>query len=397
MIKFYRGTKEKYQESPSTYKDGLYFTTDTNEILVNEVVYGKNADASVTAEEIVVAGGPLANAIAYWPEDAEWNSGGNKVIPAGTSMQALTEKLFLKEENGSAEWEDVSWNPTLANPSAVLKNNDTNKSDAGSKVEVGTSLIVKTTTSSQVNNNTRSVTCSANPGYFELNADGKYVYVEGNKTHSHVGNTPDTTGFTVVYTWNNNAISDFASESTTVKVVSGTNTFKVSQSGVNVTTNALADVTVYPSTNTKKMISDSPAAFTDNATEADRTKTNLTSSAQDTITGYYKYFIGQCDALAADGSDITSDIVRGLDKSGEMTTSQISYTATHSSGKGFIVACPATKSIDYIKDDAAVFEGGFSVKTMNVKDAGGDDVSYKVYYCNNTGANAAVYKFFKFK
>jgi len=61
------------------------------------------------------------------------------------------------------------------------------------------------------------------------------------------------------------------------------------------------------------------------------------------------------------------------------------------------VACPATNTIDYIKDDAAVFEGGFTLETMNVKDAGGADVSYNVYYCNNTGANSATYKFFKFK
>lgn len=398
MIKFYRGTKAKYQESPSTYTDGLYFTTDTNEILVNQETYGKNADASVTAEAIVVAGGPLSDAIAYWPEDADWNSGGNRVIPKGTSMQTLTEKLFLKEENGSAAWGDVSWDPILANPSATLKKNDANKTDAGSEAEVGTSLVVKTSTSSVVNGNTRSVTCTANPGYFELGSDGKtYVYNAGNKVHECEGNTPDVSGFTVAYTWNGNAISNFVSESTTVKVASGTNTFKVSQSGVNVTTDALSDATVYPSTNTKKMIANSPKEFTDNASATDRTKSNLKSSAQDTITGYYKYFIGQCDALAADGSDITSDMVRDLSKSGKMSTSQISYTATHGSGKGFIVACPATNSIDYIKDDAAVFEGGFSVKTMDVKDAGGDNVSYKVYYCNNTGANAAVYKFFKFK
>lgn len=398
MIKFYRGTKAKYQEAPSNYTDGLYFTTDTNEILINEEVYGKNADASVTAEEIVVAGGPLSDAVSYWPEDEDWNSGGNRVIPAGTSMQALTEKLFLKEENGSASWGNVSWDPSLASPSATLKNNDTNKSDAGTKVEVGTSLIVKTSTDQTVNDNTRSVTCTASPGYFELGSDGQtYVYTSGNKVHSREGNDADLTGWTVTYTWNGNPINNFTSESTTVKVISGTNTFKVAQSGVKVTTDALTSVTVYPSTNTKKMIATSPAAFADNASATDRTIANLQSEATDTITGYYKYFIGQCDALASDGSDITSDLVRGLSKSGEMTTSQISYTGTHGSGKGFIVACPASNLIDYIKDDAAVFEGGFSLKTMDVKDAGGDNVSYNVYYCNNTGANAAVYKFFKFK
>ena len=85
MIKFYRGTKAKYQESPSTYTDGLFFTTDTDEILVNEESYGKNANASVTSEDIIVAGGPLANEVTdNWP--TEWVKDGNKVIPAGTSI-----------------------------------------------------------------------------------------------------------------------------------------------------------------------------------------------------------------------------------------------------------------------------------------------------------------------
>lgn len=404
MIKFYKGVEQNYlnDSTLNTNSDVIYFAEDTNKIYVNGEAYGSSGSgssgSSTTTSDIIVAGGPLANNIAEsddaWPEG--WVKDGNKVIPSGTSIQDILQGLFLKTENGTVTWGDISWNPTLASPSAKLEN--TNKSDAGSKVEVGTSLIVKTTTSSVVNNNTRSVVCTATHGYFELDSDGEtYVYTSGNKVHSQSGNAADDSGFTITYTWNGNTISNFTSESTTVKVTSGTNTFKVAQSGVKVTTDALPSVTVYPSTNTKEMIATNPATFTDNDSESDRTKTDLQSEASDTITGYYKYFIGQCDALAADGSNITSDLVRGLNKSGEMTTSQISYTGTHGSGKGFIVACPASKSIDYIKDDAAVFEGGFSLKTMNVKDAGGDNVSYNVYYCNNTGANAAVYKFFKFK
>jgi len=69
------------------------------------------------------------------------------------------------------------------------------------------------------------------------------------------------------------------------------------------------------------MLSDKPAAFTDNASEATRTKNNLQSSASDTITGYYKYFIGECDAIAADKSNLTSAVIRGLSKSSKMSTS----------------------------------------------------------------------------
>ena len=388
MIKFYRGTKAKYQESPSTYTDGIYFTTDSNEILINGGVYGKNADASVTTSDVVVAGGPLADAIKNWPEDANWNVDGNKVIPAGTSMQSLTEKLFLQTEDGDVTWGSVSWDPTLGNPSVTLQKSD--KTDAGSSAEVGTSLIVKTSLNSTVNGNTRTVTCTSDYGYFD-SLTGSYN--SGNKTLSQAGNDPTGT-LTAVYKWNNTAISGFTSQSTTVSVVSGTNTFKVEQSGLSVTSGAFPTTTVYGSTNTKQIASSKTAVLND----THKTSKDLSSSNQDTITGYYRYFIGECDAVS--DSTLTSDLVRGListGTSGAMSTSQISYTVDHNPGKGFVVACPATNSIDYIKDDAAVFEGGFTKKTMNVKDAGGADVSYNVYYCNNTGGSKATYKFFKFK
>ena len=387
MIKFYRGTKAKYQESPSTYTDGIYFTTDTSEIFINERVYGKNADASVTTEDVVVAGGPLAEAIKNWPTDAAWNSEGNKIIPKGTSMQTLTEKLFLQATPGTVVW-SVSWDPTLKEPTVALQNAD--KSDAGTNAEVGTSLIVKTTTNSGINNNTRVATCTASEGYFDT-TDGSWN--SGNKVVSAAGSSTGT--LAVEYSWNNSVISDFASQSTIVKVAKDTNTFKVSQSGITATSSAFAEQTVYASDNTKKVVSSVSATLKD----SHKTSKVLSSSKTDTITGYYRYFIGECDAIAADESNLTSDLVRGLiaKKSGSMTTSQISYTVDHNSQKGFVVACPATNSLDYIKDDASVFEGGFTKKTMNVKDAGGADVSYNVYYCNNTGANKATYKFFKFK
>lgn len=390
MIQFYRGTKAKYLESPSTYNDGIYFTTDTNEILVNEEVYGKNADASVTTSDVVVAGGPLADAIKNWPEDANWNVDGNRVIPAGTSMQSLTEKLFLQPEDGNVSWGTVSWDPTLSAPSVTLQKSD--KSDAGSSAEVGTSLIVKTSLNSTVNGNTRTVTCTTDYGYFD-SLTGSYN--SGNKTLSQAGNDPTGT-LAATYKWNNVAISGFTSQSTTVTVVNGTNTFKVDQSGLNVTSGAFPTTTVYGSTNTKQIASSKTAVLND----THKTSKDLSSSGQDTITGYFRYFIGECDAIASDASNLTSNLVRSLintGKSGSMSTSQISYTVDHNPGKGFVVACPATNSIDYIKDDAAVFEGGFTKKTMNVKDAGGADVSYNVYYCNNTGGSKATYKFFKFK
>ena len=40
-VKFYRGKKELYLEQyPEKYKDGIYFATDTKEIIMNNDIYG---------------------------------------------------------------------------------------------------------------------------------------------------------------------------------------------------------------------------------------------------------------------------------------------------------------------------------------------------------------------
>jgi len=60
-----------------------------------------------------------------------------------------------------------------------------------------------------------------------MGSDNKYVYHAGDKTHQINGNNPTGT-LSVSYTWNGNAVTDFASESTKVTVVKGSNTFTVS-------------------------------------------------------------------------------------------------------------------------------------------------------------------------
>lgn len=370
MIKFYRGTKAKYQESPSTYTDGIYFTTDSNEILVNEVVYGKNADASVTTEDVVVAGGPLAEAIKNWPTDAAWNSDGNKIIPAGTSMQTLTEKLFLQATPGSVSW-SVAWDPTLKEPTVQLMKTD--KSDAGSEAEVGTSLIVKTTTNSGINNNTRVATCTASEGYFDT-TDG--VWNEGNKEVTASGSSTGT--LAVEYSWNDAVLSGFESQSTVVKVAKDTNTFKVSQSGITATSSAFASQTVYASDNTKKVVSSLSATLDD----THKTSKVLSSSKSDTITGYYRW-----SAFAADSIDITK-----TESSWQFTKSKTVSSVTAADQKYIVVLVPSGFTLKTASQMNLDFTGSFSTKDVTLTIGGGSDThAYKMYYWQNTsGSNATV-------
>lgn len=370
MIKFYRGTKAKYQENPSNYTDGIYFTTDSNEILINGGVYGKNADASVTTEDVVVAGGPLADAIKNWPTDAAWNSDGNKIIPAGTSMQTLTEKLFLQATPGSVSW-SVAWDPTLKEPTVQLMKSD--KSDAGSEAEVGTSLIVKTTTNSGINNNTRVATCTASEGYFDT-TDG--VWNEGNKKVTATGSSTGT--LAVEYSWNNTVLAGFESQSTVVKVAKDTNTFKVSQSGVTATSSAFASQTVYASDNTKKVVPSVSATLND----THKTSKTLSSSKTDTITGYYRW-----SAFATDSIDITK-----TESSWQFTKSKTVSSVTASDQKYIVVLVPSGFTLTKAQQMNLDFIGSFSTKDVNLTIGGGSDThAYKMYYWQNTtGSDASV-------
>ena len=370
MIKFYRGTRAKYQESPSTYTDGIYFTTDTAEIFINEQVYGKNADASVTTEDVVVAGGPLADAIKNWPTDEAWNSAGNKIIPAGTSMQALTEKLFLQATPGTVVW-SVAWDPTLKEPTVALQKSD--KSDAGSEIEVGTSLIVKTTTNSGIKNNTRGATFTASEGYFDT-TDGSWN--KGNKVVSATGDSEGT--LAVEYSWNSEVISDFASQSTTVKVQPNLNTFKVSQSGITAKSSAFASQTVYASDNTKKVVSSVSATLND----THKTSKVLSSSKSDTITGYYRW-----SAFAADSIDINK-----TESSWKFTKSKTVSSVTAADQKYIVVLVPSGFTLKTASQMNLDFTGSFSTKDVTLTIGGGSDThAYKMYYWQNTsGSNATV-------
>lgn len=370
MIQFYRGTKAKYLESPSTYNDGIYFTTDTNEILVNEEVYGKNADASVTTSDVVVAGGPLAEAINNWPTDAAWNSAGNRIIPAGTSMQTLTEKLFLQATPGSVSW-SVAWDPTLKEPTVQLMKSD--KSDAGTEAEVGTSLIVKTTTNSGINNNTRVATCTASEGYFDT-TDG--VWHEGNKEVTATGSSTGT--LAVEYSWNDTVLSGFESQSTVVKVKKDTNTFKVSQSGITATSSAFASQTVYASDNTKKVVPAVSATLND----SHKTSKDLSSSKSDTITGYYRW-----SAFAADSIDITATA-----NTWKFTKAKSISQVTAADGKYIIVMVPSGFTLKTASQMNMDFKSSFTDKEVTLTIGGGSDThTYTMHYWKNTtGSDASV-------
>lgn len=133
MIKFYRGESEKYNSE--THNDGIFFTTDTDEILVNSDSYGKNADKALTTEAITIEGGPLASdsVKAAYP-------GGQ--IPAGTSIQDIFNTLLCTEI-----WPTPSVTPATLTASVTAPTPSLSAtSKSSSYVEVGDTITVSAMT-----------------------------------------------------------------------------------------------------------------------------------------------------------------------------------------------------------------------------------------------------------
>lgn len=374
-IKFYKGDSAKFNESD--HGGGIYFSNDTKEIFTgNKQSYGKNADASTTTADIVVAGGPLADDITdNWPE--EWKKDGNKVIPSGTSIQSILQGLFLKTINGTVVWGDISWNPSLNKPTVTLSTDG--------PAEVGSTVTCSVTTTSSVSSNTRSATCSASQGYFDT-VSGSHV--SGNKTVSKTGTTGGT--LAVEYAWNGTKLSGFTSGSTTLKVKEGSNEFKASQSGISASVEALPETTVYAATNTKTVLSDVSATLTDSQPASK----NLSSEKSDTLTGSYYYFIGQ---VSGTGITIDSSVIRGLSAKKDFVsnlnskgTEVMASVTVSAGGHTYIIAVPegyGIKQILALGEDAkgAWTSNGNPKATVAVKLPDNSEKTYKVFYLENVG------------
>ena len=151
-VKFKSGTHEEYvarlNAEGGVDASALYFVTKDVSTM-DGVDFGGTiyrgadalgttcADHLKTVETIQIAGGPLANNVAESNEVWPWkDEAGNKIIPAGKSVQEILSAMFLKVVNGTVKWGSASWSPSLAKPTISL-------SEAG-PVEVGSTVTIST-------------------------------------------------------------------------------------------------------------------------------------------------------------------------------------------------------------------------------------------------------------
>lgn len=367
--------KEAFTVDFSKYVDvyradnvSLALDSDTNTFSI------KNVDATKTTlgTTIQIAGGPLANDVAESNEVWPWYEGGNRVIPAGKSMEEILTALFLKVVNGTVKWGSASWSPTINEPSVTM---------SASEVEVGTTVKVTKLQAGGVDAKTRTATCTCSQGYFNADTDGNPTgsHNAGNKTISVAASIDGTAS--LACTWND-AATAITVNTTELDVIEGTNTFIASQSGQKAVCNALPTTKVFASTNTKVLLDSVSATFSENK-PADKP---LSKSKTVTVTGKYKYFMGY--SSNTEYSQFNSAAVRALTtKTGNVTvdgtTTIVDGTAIKSNGKSIVIACPAKYKLASINNGVgANIIDNFTTKGSygNVDVATGNiTTTYKVY------------------
>ena len=138
MIQFFKGKKENYKKSE--HKDGIYFTTDTDEIMTQGKIYGKNADQTKIANDIT------ATSASSWYN--VFNNAGlikDGKLAKGTSLeQIFTSLLCVESYPNVTKTQTASLTTSLSAPTVTLSA----PTKSGSLVEVGDTITVSKITMS---------------------------------------------------------------------------------------------------------------------------------------------------------------------------------------------------------------------------------------------------------
>ena len=310
------------------------------------VTISSEAGDTTTKNNIIIAGGPLANNVTEggdtWPTDWK-DDAGNKIIPKDKSLEEILKALFLQEKYGTLTDPVYVWDPALSNtPTVDIKKDDT--SVIGALVPVGTEVTVSFAIHEGETNQATATVSGATYGY---SLDGTAIT---NGT-SYIANATgqDATGTLVIEsaTFKGVDVKSQGAE-TKYKVEEGDNTLSVKQSGRTAIPGSFADATVYNVSNTKTINTQdfktiNQAGFTSSDAYAGGSKA-LSNSISVKVTGYYPVYYGWLtDTVNTITSDyITTNFVNTLKARLTMTpNANVPTTTTTGAGNSsFILALP---------------------------------------------------------
>lgn len=248
---------------------------------------------STTKNNIIIAGGPLANNVTEtgdtWPTDWK-DDAGNKIIPKNKSLEDILKALFLQEKYGTLTDPVYAWDPALSNtPTVDIKQNTT--SVVNTLVPVGTEVTVSFAIHEGETNQATATVSGATYGY---SLDG--TTIEGGTSYTANATGQDVTGTLAIESATFQGVNVNSQQAgAKYKVREGDNTLSVKQSGRTATPGSFADATVYNVSNTKTISRDNHKTinqdgFTHSAAYA--VSKALSNDISVKVTGYYPIYYG---------------------------------------------------------------------------------------------------------
>ena len=354
------------------------------------VTISSEAGETTTKDDIIIAGGPLANNVTEsgdtWPTD--WvDNAGNKIIPKDRSLEDILKALFLQEKYGKLSDPVYEWNPALSyKPSVDIKNDTT--SVINTLVPVGTEVTVSFSIREGETNQPTATVSGATYGY---SLDGTTIKEDSNYIANATGQGVTGTLTIESATFQGKDVRSQVA-GTKYKVKEGDNTLSVTQSGITVTPGSFADATVYNVSNTKtinkadfKTINQDGFTASKAYTESNKALSNSTSVK---VTGYYPIYYG----WLTDTSDIiTSDYITDhfvdtlKSKLAKTTDANVPATTTTRPGNSsFILALPVDLGYTSIVVKNATNEAPagtpYYVDVVDVV----EEKQYRVFYIANS-------------
>lgn len=353
------------------------------------ITISSKAGDTTTTNDIIIAGGPLANNVTEtgdtWPE--AWMHNGNKIIPAGKSLEEILKVLFLQEKYGTLSDPVYTWDPALSNkPSVDIKKDGATV--VNKLVPVGTEVTVSFAIHEGETNQATATVSGATYGY---SLNGTTIEDGTSYIATATGQSVDGTLVIESATFKGVDVKSHGAE-TKYKVEEGDNTLSVKQSGRTAKPGSFADATVYNVSNTRTINTENPktinqGGFTSSDAYAGGSKP-LSNSISVKVTGYYPIYYG----WLTDTSDtitseyITANFVKTLKARLDKTpNANVPTTTTTGAGNSsFILALPVDLGYTSIVVKNATNEAPAGTPHYVDVDSVVETKQYRVFYIANS-------------
>lgn len=259
------------------------------------VTISSEAGETTTKNNIIIAGGPLANNVTEtgdtWPTG--WvDDAGNKIIPKNKSLEEILKVLFLQEKYGILTDPVYAWDPALSNKPSVDIKKDT-ASVIDTLVPVGTEVTVSFAIHEGETNQATATVSGATYGY---SLDGTNITNGTSYTANATGQRVDGTLVIESATFQGENVKSQVAGAK-YKVKEGDNTLSVKQSGRTAIPGSFADATVYNVSNTKTINREGFKTINQAGFEATTSvyaggSKALSNSISVKVTGYYPIYYG---------------------------------------------------------------------------------------------------------